>query len=127
MKLDRLSIAAAAVAVALACGCSSTTAPTSPQTAMREAREARELVVGTEAGVRGDHARSSSVTGTTSLMSARLPGPAPRVGKSHRAVDSERESESDTDTASVSLESDAPKEARRSDGSRRGGGFGSAK
>jgi hypothetical protein len=65
----------------------------------------------------------SNLPGTTSLMSAEISGPAPRVGKSHLAID---EADSDVDATTTSDES-APKEARRSDGSRRGGGFGSSK
>lgn len=100
MKLVRLtSMAVAAAAVALACGCSSTPAP----------KAAGEV-----------HVADSHATGTTSLMSAELPGAAPKVGKAHLAVDDELE---------VASADDAPtsKATRRSDGSRRGGGFGSIK
>lgn len=65
------------------------------------------------------------VAGTTQLMSAQLSGPAPRVGKSHLAVDAV----DDTD-ATVSDQLGAPKEARKSnasDGTRRGGHFGTTK
>lgn len=98
MKLDRFtSPLALAFALAFACGCSATTSrPASPQVAV-----------------------ASNVTGTTNLMSAELPGPAPRVGKAHLAID---EAAFDTDTTSV--DESAPKEARRSDGSHRGGSFG---
>jgi hypothetical protein len=115
MKLDRLAFsqsfglgAALVATVALACGCS-TSVPSVTRTA-----SAAPL-----------SAEAASIPGTTNLMSARLSGPAPRVGKAHLAVD-ELESSDDIESASTN-ESDAPKEARRSDGSRRGGGFGSSK
>ena len=105
MKLDRLmSGASAAVAVAAAClafGCSSsaTRAPNSAaQQAMLDER-----------------------TATTELMSAQLAGPAPKVGKAHLAVEDEGNATDATEELS------APKEARRSDGSRRGGHFGTSK
>ena len=101
MKLDRLmSGAFAAAAVALACGCSSTSAISAPAK-LAQATPQSELALTTG--------------GTTSLMSAQIPGPAPKVGKAHLAVDDELGDQ------------DAPKDARHSDGSRRGGGFGSAK
>lgn len=104
MKLDRwTSIAVAAASVvtcALASGCSSAPAPKAPMTAAQ-----------------------ANVSGTTSLMSAHLDGPAPRVGKAHLAVDDEIEAAS----SATDLDESAPKDARRSDGSRRGGGFGSTK
>jgi hypothetical protein len=100
-------------AVLLACGCSSTAQP---------ARTAC-------------NANVSNVAGTTSLMSAEIPGPAPKVGKAHLAVD-----EADSDAVDATSDvNDAPshapspshalsqpKEARPSDGSRRGGGFGTS-
>jgi hypothetical protein len=107
MKLDRStsfagSLAAMCLAAAFACGCSATTTSHGAQSAMA--------------------ANVSNVAGTTNLMSAELAGPAPRVGKSHLAVD---EADSDVDTAALADDS-APKEARRSDGSHRGGGFGTS-
>jgi hypothetical protein len=70
-------------------------------------------------------AAAGNVTGTTNLMSAQIPGPAPKVGKAHLAVD-ESDPQLDSDTP-AQTDADPPKEARRSDGSRRGGGFGSSK
>jgi hypothetical protein len=104
MKLVRStsasSFAAMSLAALLFCGCSAT-ASQPPRTASL-----------------------SNVAGTTSLMSAEISGPAPRVGKSHLAVD-EADSDVDVDAATSSDDS-APKEARRSDGSRRSGGFGTS-
>lgn len=107
MKLDRwmsraLTTAAVVVAATLACGCSSTTTT----------KTAARAPMSNEA---------ASVPGTTNLMSAQVPGPAPRVGKSHLAIDEGVEGATD----SVS-DVNAPKEPRRSDGSRRGGGFGTS-
>jgi hypothetical protein len=104
MKLDRStsfagSLAAMCLAAAFACGCSATTTSHGAQAA-----------------------NVSNVAGTTNLMSAELAGPAPKVGKAHLAVD---EADSDVDTAGLADDS-APKEARRSDGSHRGGGFGTS-
>lgn len=68
-------------------------------------------------------AASASQTATTNLMSAQLPGPAPRVGKAHLASDDEIEALSTNPS-----DENAPKEARRSDGSRRrAGSFGTTK
>ena len=101
MKLDRfVSGALAAAAVALVCGCSST--PSAPRTAQNAGRSADAT-----------GAVDPNVSGTTNLMSAEIPGPAPKVGKAHLANDDD--------------DNDVPKDARRSDGSRRGGGFGSSK
>lgn len=105
MKLIRSSpLTVAAAAVALACGCStpSSTAGLGPKTSQTA---------------------PANVTGTTNLMSAQMAGPAPKVGKAHLVVDDKESSSSVSDDAA----SDAPKTARRSDGSRRGGGFGSTK
>jgi len=105
MKLVRSTpgsaLAATSLAALLFCGCSATASqpPQAPRTASL-----------------------SNVAGTTSLMSAEISGPAPRVGKSHLAID---EADSDIDATTTSDEG-APKEARRSDGSRRGGGFGTS-
>lgn len=102
MKLVRSTpgsaLAAMSLAALLFCGCSAT-ASQAPRTASL-----------------------SNVAGTTSLMSAEISGPAPRVGKSHLAID---EADSDIDATTTSDEG-APKQARRSDGSRRGGGFGAS-
>ena len=122
MKLDRLAFSqsfglgvALVATVALACGCS-TAAPA------RTASAARAEAMSAEA---------ANLAGTTNLMSAQLAGPAPRVGKSHLVVDdlsNEGDIESgSTSAAAIGSDLDAPKEARRSDGSRRGGGFGSSK
>jgi hypothetical protein len=117
MKLDRLTsarlvsslasrlvtsaiVAALASTATFASGCSATTAQ-APQTAT------------------GASLANGSVAGTTSLMSAELAAPAPRVGKSHLAVDDA----ADFDVDTMNSES-APKEARRSDGSHRSGSFG---
>ena len=105
MKLDRFTSFAmsAATAVSLAglmafaSGCSATTSQ-APKSATS--------------------ATLANVAGTTSLMSAELAAPAPRVGKSHLAVDDA----ADADT--TNSDESAPKEARRSDGSHRGGSFG---
>jgi hypothetical protein len=100
MKLDRLLSGACAAVVAslFVCGCASSTTP---------ANSAAQL------------AALDGRTGTTELMSAQLAGPAPKVGKAHLDVE---------DTASgADDELTAPKEARGSDGSRRGGNFGSSK
>ena len=100
MKLDHLTFAGvAALAAALACGCSATTSK-APQTAS-----------------------IPNVAGTTNLMSAELAGPAPRVGKAHSTLQGIDDAESIDANANDSDES-APKEARRSDGSHRGGSFG---
>ena len=116
MKLDRLAFSqsfglgvALVATVALACGCSSSM-PSVTRTA-----SAAPL-----------SAEAASIPGTTNLMSARLAGPAPKVGKAHLAVDDELAGPGDIESGSTN-DSDAPKEARRSDGSRRGGGFGSSK
>jgi len=58
---------------------------------------------------------------TTELMSAQLAGPAPKVGKSHLAVDDE------SDDTATSDELGAPKDGRPSDGSRCSGHFGTMK
>lgn len=113
MKLDRLTIVGAAAAAALACGCSTTQSLSPPKSAM----------LGAHTDAVGDRAVSNT-TGTTNLMSAQLLGPAPRVGKAHLAVDLD---ERNTDAAADSLDESAPKDVRRSDGSRRGGGFGASK
>ncbi|GAC1530518.1 MAG: hypothetical protein NVS3B10_26550 [Polyangiales bacterium] len=108
MKLDRVtsSLAAAGFAAAFACGCSATTSH-SAQTASADAL-------------------ASNVAGTTNLMSAELAGPAPRVGKAHSTMaDDGALSDEPFDTTGAHDES-APKEARRSDGSHRGGGFGTS-
>ena len=109
MKLIRFaSTTIAAAAVAFACGCS---APT--------------LTAGLPKSAQAAPA-DPNVTGTTSIMSAQMAGPAPKVGKAHLAVDDEIEAAA----ASPGVTDDtteAPKTARRSDGSRRGGGFGSTK
>lgn len=115
MKLDCLtsgrtfaaSLAAMSLAAAFACGCSATTSSHAPQSAT-----------------------VANVAGTTNLMSAELAGPAPRVGKAHSTLQRIDEADFDLDTttlaASASADESAPKEARRSDGSHRGGGFGTS-
>lgn len=113
MKLDRsisgvLALATAvALATVFACGCSSTSATAGIKTATR-------APMSNEA---------ASIPGTTNLMSAQLPASAPRVGKAHLAIDDELTLGAPD---AVSDES-APKEARRSDGSHRSGGFGTSK
>lgn len=118
MKLDRLAFLqsfglglALVATVALACGCSSS-AVVPGRTASSAAQERLSV-------------EAANVAGTTNLMSAQLAGPAPRVGKSHLVVDDL--ANDDIESSSTSSDLDAPKEARRSDGSRRGGGFGSSK
>jgi hypothetical protein len=123
MKLDRFAfgrsfaglggLAATLATLALASACSSST--------VSPARTASAAPLSAEA---------ASIPGTTNLMSAQLAGPAPKVGKAHLAVDSDaRDAADDIETGSTvdSDSPDSPKEARRSDGSRRGGGFGSSK
>lgn len=100
MKLERLlsgGCAASIVAGLLACGCSNSSSRATKSVA--------------------DQAAVDDRTATTELMSARIEGPAPKVGKSHAATTS-------TDDAD---ELSAPKDARPSDGSHRAGNFGSAK
>lgn len=118
MKLDRLafsqslSLGAALVAtVALACGCSSSSMPS--------VRTASAAPLSAEA---------ANIAGTTNLMSAQLAGPAPKVGKAHLASD-DLAQPADLEGGSTNgvSELDGPKEARRSDGSHRSGGFGSSK
>ena len=115
MKLDRLAFSqsiALVATVALACGCSTSSMP-SVHTA-----SAAPL-----------SAEAANIAGTTNLMSAQLAGPAPRVGKAHLAGD-QLAQPGDIESVSTSgsgSELEAPKEARRSDGSHRSGGFGSSK
>lgn len=111
MKLGRLvsgalTTAAVVVAATFACGCSSTSTTSTTKTACA-AQMSNE---------------AASVPGMTNLMSAQIPGPAPKVGKSHLAIDEELE----VGAPDTSSDLNAPKEARRSDGSRRGGGFGTS-
>lgn len=95
--------ACAAVAIgSLLCGCSSSSRSSGPRVAQSPAT-------------------LSEATSTTQLMSAQLPAPTPKVGKSHLAVDDL------VDATDVSDELSLPKEARRSDGTRRGGHFGTTK
>jgi len=120
MKLDRF---AAIALVAFGCGCSAT-ASTPTRTASVESSESR-----TPYGVYDAYAVQSATVpnavGTTNLMSAELAGPAPRVGKAHLAIDEGAAPDDSFDTSVNSDESSrAPKEARRSDGSHRGGSFG---
>ena len=113
MKLDRLMsgtfAAAAVVTLALVCGCSSSPAPRTTANA---------------------NAAAANVSGTTNLMSAEMPGPAPRVGKAHLVAGSLEDSDIEvgaTGNAASDENARGEKDARRSDGSRRGGGFGSTK
>lgn len=127
MKLDQLLFAACVGVVALATGCS---APAS-----QPAKSASTATV-------------SDAVAITQLMSAQLPGPTPKVGKPHLAgdddstdirlglgVESSSESGSsesgsmarDAIDSSASDGESAPKAVRRSDGSRRHGGFGTTK
>jgi len=102
MKLVAWTLGAcAAVAVTGLLGCSSTPAVRAPQPASL-----------------------NDAAGTTQLMSAELPAPAPRVGKSHLDVDADDDSDI-IDSSPDKL--GAPKAPRRSDGSRRGGHFGTSK
>jgi hypothetical protein len=102
MKLDQWISGACAVALAATVGavggCSSTPAP----------KAAGTTVV-------------SDAVAITQLMSAQLPGPAPKVGKTHLAP------ATDDDVETESATEDAPKDVRRDDGSRRSGGFGTTK
>lgn len=103
-----LSGAFAVVSVTLACGCGG---------ASSHASQAPLVATATAT------ATAPEATGTTHLMSAELDtAPAPKVGKSH-LVGHEGSSATEGDVE----ESDTPKEARRSDGSRRGGHFGTSK
>jgi hypothetical protein len=107
MKLVRSmsggAFAALSFAALLSCaGCSATTSPATSRVA----------------------ASNANVAGTTNLMSAEIPGPAPKVGKAHLAID---EADSDAvDATSDANDLTQPKDARPSDGSRRGGGFGTS-
>lgn len=109
MKLDRLTsgviAAGAALMLTFASGCTPAGAPPAPRTT---------------AGALESSRAGANVTGTTSLMSAQMAGPAPKVGKPRLAGSA---AASDEDESDIEL----PKSARRSDGSRRGGGFGSSK
>jgi len=74
----------------------------------------------------------SDAVAITQLMSAQLPGPTPRVGKPHLAnqdtpIAIASESSADGSDSSASDGESAPKTVRRSDGSRRQGGFGTTK
>ncbi len=128
MKLDRLafsqscparpSLGTALVAlvalvatVALACGCGTSSMPS--------VRTASAAPLSAEA---------ATIAGTTNLMSAKLVGPAPKVGKAHLAGDDfAQPGDIESGGANGGSELDAPKGARRSDGSHRSGGFGSSK
>lgn len=114
MKLDQMLFAACVGVVALATGCA---AP---------------------AGVGAGPAKSASTApvsdsvAITQLMSAQLPGPAPKVGKPHLAGDDDstlgvESGSTDAIDSSASDGESAPKAVRRSDGSRRHGGFGTTK
>ena len=115
MKLDRFAAIAltSALAAMFGCGCSTTASsagapasPAAPRTAtIYDAYAAQTGTV-------------PNAVGTTNLMSAELNGPAPRVGKAHLAID-ENDALDSTDS-----DENAPKEARRSDGSHRSGSFG---
>jgi hypothetical protein len=97
MKLVRL-MSGVLAATAVALACGCSTSPApAPRTAQNSASQV-----------------DPNLSGTTNLMSAELAGPAPKVGvgTAHLTNDDQL---------------DAPKEVRRSDGSRRGGGFGSSK
>lgn len=73
-------------------------------------------------------ASQSEATGTTQLRSAQLPAPPPKVGKSHLAMDVDPGAHADATDGSDALKLGAPgKEGRRSDGTRRGGHFGTTK
>ena len=121
MKLGRLAFSqsrlgfALVATVALACGCSTSSMP-GLHTARAATQEGRLS------------AEAANVVGTTNLMSAQLAGPAPKVGKAHLAGDDFAQS-GDIESGSTGSgnELDGPKEARRSDGSHRSGGFGSSK
>lgn len=115
MKLDRFASGATyavgfGLCVALAAGCSSSATNAAPRTTAAAAASQSQV---------------PNAVATTNLMSAEIPGPAPRVGKAHLAVDDGDMSVGDT--GNVASEENTPKEARRSDGSRRGGGFGTSK
>jgi hypothetical protein len=72
-----------------------------------------------------------AVSATTQLMFADLASPAhpaPKVGKAHLVLGEDVESRDATGEPSLDADDlGAPKEARRSDGSRRGGHFGTTK
>lgn len=131
MKLDHLLSGLSGLPLivtfaALATGCSATTAQTPTNTG---------ALHGTSVTA-ADAARVSDAVAITHLMSAQLPGPAPRVGKSHLASDDDALSGSEAGSEAATIGSDnasetdgesAPKTIRRSDGSRRHGGFGTTK
>lgn len=116
MKLDQMLFAACVGVVALATGCSAVPAAKTASTD-----------------------RVSDAVASTQLMSAHLGVPAqaaqgtPRVGKPHLAGDDDVTLGVGTDStgaasdASGSDGESAPKAVRRSDGSRRHGGFGTTK
>jgi len=119
MKLDRLAAIAltSALAAMFGCGCSATASsagspasPAAPSTAIIYDAYAAQAQASAD--------RVPNAVGTTNIMSAELNGPAPRVGKAHLAID-----ENDAFDGADSDEN-APKEARRSDGSHRSGSFG---
>jgi hypothetical protein len=104
------SVAFAVLACALACGCSAGT-----QAAQPAATPSARAAVAPE------------TPSTTQLMFAELPGPAPKVGKAHLVLGDDLDGASTSEPTTDSDELGSPKEARRSDGSRRGGHFGTTK
>jgi hypothetical protein len=120
MKLSLSTVLVALFACALGCGCGAgTQASQSP------------AVPGASMGANS----AAETPGTTQLMFAEVPrpaSPAPKVGKAHLVLgeDLDARDATSTSTSAAGVDSDelrAPKEARRSDGSRRGGHFGATK
>ena len=123
MKLDRLAAIAltSALAAVFGCGCSATASNAHACSAAAPATPATQTTATIYDAYAAQAAQASTLpnaVGTTNLMSAELNGPAPRVGKAHLAID-ERDALDGTDS-----DENAPKEARRSDGSHRSGSFG---
>ena len=119
MKLDRLTsgaCAALAVASLLSSGCSPASAASpASSAAVRSADGAAQRAMLDE------HAA------TTQLMSAQVAGPAPKVGRSHLTAPEPDADDADDAVNDPTDQLGATKGARRSDGSRRGGHFGTSK
>ncbi len=120
MKLDRLAAIAltSALAAVFGCGCSATASNGRSAAPATPATQTTATIYDAYAAQAAQASTLPNAVGTTNLMSAELNGPAPRVGKAHLAID-ERDALDGTDS-----DENAPKEARRSDGSHRSGSFG---
>jgi hypothetical protein len=110
----------AILACALACGCSAGTQGAQPAATPSSSR------VGAGVGA----VVAPETPSTTQLMFAELGSPArpaPKVGKAHLVLGEDLDGASASEPSTDSDELRSPKEARRSDGSRRGGHFGTTK